>query len=504
MASEDLYKKLAKLSRNMSILYVEDNSGLRKQASKIFQKFFKNVYIAQDGAEGMTLFKKYDPQIVITDLRMPNMGGLEMSKQLKDLNPNAKILVTSAFDDKEKLLECIRFGATNYLKKPIPVDTLIKTLYEITKGIYEEENRKLFDQYIGDSFEYQDDILILVENSDVLIVNKKCLDFFNKKNIDEFKEFFLNFSQELLPHNNFLSPQTDKNWLETLKINSGKLYNVLLKNQKDKERHFILKSSKIPNKDELYIFSFNDITELGLLDIEEENISEEQRHINDKKRAISLLHVIKRNKSKLRLYNSYKGLSISNSADLIEADDDTIRVKTTYLQQKALHINKGTIIESEILPKAIICKLKSLNFESGEAILENFTFTPYLPSEQQFVRVEPEETSTIALSQNGNSINVDIKITDISVNGCNLSIKALPISFKVDASLSLKIMLGTIEKPLRFVMKGKIFKTKKREDDYEVVVLFEENKNIKKALIDYVARRQMALIREFKGLKYAK
>jgi len=503
MASENLYKELAELSRDMSILYVEDNSGLQKQASKIFQKFFKNVYTAQDGVEGIDLFKKHDPEIIITDLRMPNLGGLEMSKQIKDLNPDTKILVTSAYNDKEKLLECIRFGATDYLKKPIKVDTLIETLYEIVKGIYTEKNRKLFDQYVGDSFEYQEDMLILVENTNALIANKKCLDFFNKKNIDEFKKLFLGFSKELLPHNNFLSEETDKNWLETLKQNSGKLFNILLKNQEGKERHFVIKSSKIPNKDELYIFSFNDITELGLLVEEDENISEEQRKIYDKKRAIPLLKVIKRNKSKLRLYNSYKGLSISNIANLIEADDETIRVKTTYFQQKAIHLNQNTIIESEILPKAIICDLKSLNFELGEVILQNFTFTPYLPSQQQFVRVQPEEMSSVSVLQNGKNINVDIKIANISVSGCSLSVKALPIKFKVDAQLSLKVMLGSTEKPLRLIFKGKIFKTKKREDDYEVVVLFEENQKIKKVLIDYIAKRQMALIREFKGLENA-
>ncbi len=504
MNNKNLYMALAKASKNITILYVEDNAGLQKQASKIFRKFFKNVYTAEDGEMGITLFKEKNPDIVITDIRMPKLNGLEMSKQIKDLNPDAKILITSAFDDKEKLLECIRIGVTDYLKKPISIDTLVKTLYDNIISINEIKNRKLFDQYVGDSFEYQDDMLMLVQNQELQIANKKCLDFFIQKNIDDFKEFFQNFSKSFLPHKDFLSCEDGENWLEIIQKNDGKLYNTLIKNAKDEQRHFILKATKVPNKEEFYILSFNDITELGLLEDEDANLTQEEQYEFDKKRSIHLLQVIKRNRSKIRLFNSYKGLSISNAADLIEVNEDRIRIKTTYLQQRALYINKKTVIESEILSKAVVCELDNINFETSEAVLKNFTFIPSLPSSQEFVRVEPEETSTIEIMQNAQKVDVGLKIIEISIKGCNISISALPARFQIGASLMLNIVVGSIKKPLQLNLKGKIFKTQKREDDYEVIILFDENTNIKKLLIDYVAKRQMALIREFKGLQNAK
>ncbi|NOX15413.1 MAG: response regulator [Epsilonproteobacteria bacterium] len=504
MSSKNSYRALAKLAKDISVLYVEDNVGLRKQASKIFRKFFKNIYIAEDGEQGIVLFKQKNPDIVITDIRMPKLDGLEMSKQIKDLNPDAKILITSAFDDKEKLLECIKIGTADYLKKPILIDTLVETLYNIIISINEVKNRKLFDQYVGDSFEYQDDMLMLVQNRELQIVNKKCLDFFMQKNIDDFRKFFENFSKVFIPHKDFLSCEDSEDWLEIIKRNSGKLHNTLIKNAKDEKRHFVLKATKVPNKDEFYIISFNDITELGLLEDEDTNLTEEEQYEFDKKRSIHFLQVIKRNRSKIKLFNSYKGLSISNAADLIEVNEDKIRIKTTYLQQRALYINKKTIIESEILSKAVVCELDSINFETNEAVLKNFTFTPSLPSFQEFVRVEPEETSTIEIMQNAQKINVSFKIAEISIKGCNISALALPARFQEGASLMLKIVIGSIEKPLQLNLKGKIFKTKKREDDYEIVILFDENVNIKKLLTDYVAKRQMALIREFKGLQNAK
>jgi len=496
MEEKNSYKKLALLAKEFDLLYVEDNLGLQKQAAKIFKKFFKNVMIAKDAEEGLELFRKYAPKIIISDIKMPKMNGLDMSAKIKSLQNDTKIVITSAFDEKEYLLKAIDIGISKYLKKPIPIGELVEALIEIINQINNENNRKLFDTYVKDTFEHQDIMLILIRNDEVLVANKKCLDFFGQEGLEEFKEFFKEFFENLLPYKDFLS---DKNWLTTVKQNSNKLFNT-----KIKDRHFILKSTKIPQSDDYYILSFDDITELGLLEEENPNLSTEKRTQEERLKMINLLHVIKRNSSRIRLFNSYKGLSISNTASIEEVMENQIKIKTTYLQQRAIHIDKKTTIESELLPKAVECDMLSINFETQIVELNNFHYIPTLPSNQKFVRVMPESNSIVEVYCDAQKLTMDLHIIDISLEGCNISLKSLPAGLKIGSELLFKLKLGVDKSPLKLDTNGRVSRIKELKDEFRVVTMFELKTDEKKQLVDYIARRQMALIREFKGLQNAR
>jgi len=504
MEDKNNYKQLATIAKDFSLLYIEDNSGLQKQASKIFKKFFPKVFVGQDGEEGLSLYKQHSPDIIVSDIKMPKMNGLEMAKKIKEIDSDARIIITSAFEEKEYLLESIDIGITKYLKKPIPLNELVDALIDVIDKLNEDKDKRLFEHYTKDAFEYQDHILIFIKDDKSLMANKKCLEFFAQENHKIFREFFKNFSKLLLPHENFLYEKDGKNWLETIKEESGKLFNVKLKDSKGKNRHFVLKATKIPDKDGYYILSFDDITELGLLDEENSNLSEEQRKEEDRIKMMSLLHVIKRNKTKVRLYNSYKGLSISNTGTIEEVMSDHIDVKTTYLQQRAVHLEKQTTIESELFPKALECNLENVNFQTQIITLNEFLFAPYLPSMQEHVRVMPESTSEIKVYFHASKLPIKINILDISVDSCNLSFESLPAGLKEKSELLIKVKLGSNTSPLELDIKAQVLKTKEYGHEFRVVTLFELETKKKKLLVDYIAKRQMALIREFKGLENAK
>ena len=504
MEDKNNYKELATIAKDFTLLYIEDNPGLQKQASKIFNKFFPKVHVAQNGEEGLDLYKKYSPDIVVSDIKMPKMSGLEMAKKIKDIDSDACIIITSAFEEKEYLLESINIGITKYLKKPIPLDELVDTLINVIKNLNEDKDKRLFERYTKDAFEYQDHILIFIEHDKSLMANKKCLEFFAQENHKIFREFFQNFSKLLLPHENFLYEKDGKNWLETIKEKSGNLFNVKLKDSKGENRHFVLKATKIPDRDDCYILSFDDITELGLLNEENSNLSEEQRKEEDKIKMMNLLHVIKRNKTKVRLYNSYKGLSISNTGTLEEVMSGHINVKTTYLQQRAVHLEKKTTIESELFPKALECNLENVNFQTQTITLNEFSFVPYLPSMQKHVRVMPEPTSEIEVYFNAMKLPINIQVLDISVDGCNLSFESLPAGLKEKNELSAKVKLGSDASILEFGIKAQVLGIKEYKNEFRVIVTYELETKKKKLLVDYIAKRQMALIREFKGLENAK
>lgn len=129
--------------KNMSILYVEDEKDLREVTHEILKSFTKNQYIAENGQEGLELFKKYEKNIdlIVTDINMPILNGLEMAKEIKNINPNIPIIIPTAFSNKEYLLESIDIGIDKYVLKPIDIAKLLQAM---SQSIIYYELKELF------------------------------------------------------------------------------------------------------------------------------------------------------------------------------------------------------------------------------------------------------------------------------------------------------------------------------------------------------------------------
>ncbi len=136
---QDILNVLRQQADNLSVLYVEDNAGLRLQMHKFLRKFFKKLYVAKDGTEGLDMYRQHQTRIVITDIKMPNMDGFEMAKKIKQINPDTKIIIISAFNDKEKLYEAIDIGTYRYEKKPLDIKDFVKVLLRCANDITKEE-----------------------------------------------------------------------------------------------------------------------------------------------------------------------------------------------------------------------------------------------------------------------------------------------------------------------------------------------------------------------------
>jgi len=116
--------------KDITVLYCEDEQYLRDVTKGILETFTKKQFIAEDGAIGLELFKKYEDEIdlIITDINMPNMNGLDMTKEIKAINPNIPIVVATAFSNSEYLLEAIELGVDKYVLKPINIKKLLDTM----------------------------------------------------------------------------------------------------------------------------------------------------------------------------------------------------------------------------------------------------------------------------------------------------------------------------------------------------------------------------------------
>lgn len=489
---------LKKKVKNLTLLYVEDNKGLREQATKVLSKIFENVVTADSAESALELFEEHQPQIVITDINMGKLNGLELSKKIKTIDPFVKIIITSAFDDKEYLFEAINVNINKYLKKPITISELTNAITKVVNEIEFETNKNLFEHYIKDVFQHQETMLILLKEDNVLIVNKKSLEFFSQKSVESFREFFLNFDKLILKHNNFLYNHDDIDWLKSAKSSNGKLFNVKIADKDGNSRHFILKAYKIPDKKETYIISFDDITDLNLLIIYDKGAMKQEKQESQKKIIYGVLEIIKRNNSNVKIYNSYKGLNISNIGILGEITEEEIVIQAPYMQLRAIKINNSLVIESELFPAAVQCEIKKVDFEKSQVIIKNYKFIDSMPSQQEFIRVEPEEKHKVSLFYGGHKIHADVKISDVSVGGVKVIMSLLPAGFKVDDEVVIDMVFTMGVKPLIVNTKAKIKNLSEQKKEFIVVLLFDDNPKAKKLLTEYVASRQMALIREFK------
>ncbi len=136
--------------KEITVLYCEDEEYLRDITKGILESFTKKQFICKDGAEGLEVFKENQHLIdlIITDVNMPNMNGLEMAKEIKRINPNMPIVVATAFSNSEYLLEAIDLGVDKYVLKPINVKKLLdimskSLLYHELRDLYLDQLTKL-------------------------------------------------------------------------------------------------------------------------------------------------------------------------------------------------------------------------------------------------------------------------------------------------------------------------------------------------------------------------
>lgn len=175
--------------KNITILYAEDEKDLREVTHQILKGFTKKQYVAKNGQEGLDLFKEHENEIdlIITDVNMPILNGLEMVKEIKKINLNIPIIVATAFSNKEYLLEAIDIGIDKYVLKPIDIAKLLQVmsqslLYHELKDLYVDKLTNLPNRNrLKKDLENNDiDLMALLDIDEFSTIN----DLFGEKNGD--------------------------------------------------------------------------------------------------------------------------------------------------------------------------------------------------------------------------------------------------------------------------------------------------------------------------------
>ena len=158
MSSDEL-----NILKELKVLFVEDEVNISKLLKDALSDYFFSFTVASNGEEGLEKFKKVNPDIVITDIMMPKLDGLEMTKKIKEFDEDTPIIVLSAFSDKDKLLKAIDIGITKYFIKPFDPEEVLEYLTFLAKKLNKHRIICLNEHYSFDNNTnnlFEDEILL--------------------------------------------------------------------------------------------------------------------------------------------------------------------------------------------------------------------------------------------------------------------------------------------------------------------------------------------------------
>lgn len=113
-----------------NILVIDDEEIVRISCRRALVPEGFNVEVARDGLEGLRLLKEKPYDLILIDLKMPNMDGMEVLENILSMRPDAKVIIITGYSAVETAVKAIKMGAFNYLEKPFTPDSLLEAVRE--------------------------------------------------------------------------------------------------------------------------------------------------------------------------------------------------------------------------------------------------------------------------------------------------------------------------------------------------------------------------------------
>lgn len=252
------------LMKNITVLFVEDEDKVREQFLQLLRRRFDTIHVAANGIEGLEMFQEKHPELVITDIQMPRMSGLDMVKEIRLIDPQVPVIIITAFNDSSNLIRAIQLGINYFLQKPTIRDELLGVLARAVETIIQKREISERDLIIQTILSWHPYFSIVSEKDHVKHVGKSLLDFLGYSTKEEFIEAHTNVEQLF---EDIQDMETGKH----VNLKGSELFDYLI-SQTDKEHVVYLRSAKQQKtsayllkaryfkKNNLYLLAFLDPT----------------------------------------------------------------------------------------------------------------------------------------------------------------------------------------------------------------------------------------------------
>ncbi|HAT50183.1 MAG: diguanylate cyclase [Nitrospirae bacterium] len=247
------------LLASITLLYVEDDPDIRVQMVKFLSRRIQHLVIAENGRDGLDKFLAHHPDIVVTDIMMPEMDGLQMAKAVREKNRDIPIVVMTAHNDDEYFIKSIDLGIDRYVLKPTNPKFLIEAVEKCAQLLVSKRQQEEANRYVRFLLDAQPNFLMVITGGYVEYINQAFLDFLGFSSVDHFRERVDNAG-------NLLFTAEGKNideegcWLNLLVKNPERFPIIYLKSQLlENLVPFALKTNSLYEQDR-HLFSFIDIT----------------------------------------------------------------------------------------------------------------------------------------------------------------------------------------------------------------------------------------------------
>lgn len=158
---------------NFTLLYVEDEEGIQKNIYEILDCMFKDIYLANDGENAFNIYEDKKPDLIITDIRMPKLNGIELIKKIRLRDSKTRVVITSAYTDLQYMLDASELHLVKYIVKPITEDKLTQALKSF---IASYEGSKLFP-FLAKWMYDESKSIITNENEEFMLTKKENIFF---------------------------------------------------------------------------------------------------------------------------------------------------------------------------------------------------------------------------------------------------------------------------------------------------------------------------------------
>lgn len=358
-----------KLLKRLKVLYVEDDVNARNELSTLMSSFFGNVYVAEDGKAGLELYKEKqkDIDIIIADINMPKLTGIEMLEEIRTFDKDIPVIFTTAYSDTKFLIDAIKLKVYEYIVKPIDIRNLMKVLSDLATIIYHDF---LLTQQNKELKKYKD---IIYNNNIVIRTNKNMIITFVNElfcNITGFdKKELIGKELKYLKHRD-----TDD------KIYNRIYQNVLNDRQWNGELKNITKDGNFYISDTSVISTMSDLGELtGCLVIQKD---ETEKFLKNREVRTSLM----KDKSQIFIKSKENIAQFQNNINILKNEIETLKSEI-----KKIKIDKDkyiyTVEKYSLENKRLKIDLKQYKSDS-ESVEQKSMYTIKLSKENADMKIE--------------------------------------------------------------------------------------------------------------------